>query len=57
VVEGAGRRRERRRKNLTAALEQFEAVAADLRGEGDTSDDGGEPSGVEELLPDSEDRI
>ncbi|HEU4393761.1 MAG TPA: class I SAM-dependent DNA methyltransferase [Solirubrobacterales bacterium] len=35
-------------ENLTAALEQFEAVAADLRGEG---------ADAEDLLPDSGDRI
>ncbi len=40
-------------ENLTVALEQFEALAVDLRGEGDSSGE----SGVEELLPDAEDRI
>jgi len=44
-------------ENLTAALGQFEAVAADLGGENGVSDDGGGSSGAEELLPDAEDRI
>jgi len=39
-------------ENLTAALEQFEAVAAELR-----ADRGGDAGGEEELLPDAEGRI
>jgi len=44
-------------ENLTAAIEQFEAVAADLRGESGDPDGASAPAGLEELLPDAEDRI
>lgn len=44
-------------ENLTAALEQFEAVAADLRGDDGPTESAGKLSAIEELLPDAEHRI
>jgi len=44
-------------ENLTAALEQFEAVAADLRGDGTGADGSATDAAIEELLPDAENRI
>jgi type I restriction enzyme M protein len=44
-------------ESLSAALDQFSAVAADLSGTGKNGDADGEPDAVSELLPDEEHRI
>lgn len=44
-------------ESLTAALEQFSAVAAELRGNGDEVEPGEQVDAVSELLPDEDRRI
>ena len=44
-------------ESLTAALEQFSAVAAELRGNGDETEPGEQVDAVSELLPDEDQRI
>jgi len=44
-------------ESLTAALEQFSAVAAELSGNGNGAEPAGEADAVKELLPDEENRI